>query len=450
MPEISPERRRLQALAGTNAERTDQGFRVMAKADDDPTPTGPTRVEIYSEIGGWFGVWPEEVSAQLRQITGPIELHIHSPGGDAFDGVALYNLFRQHDGVVNVVVDGLAASAASVIAMAGDSVKVSRGAQIMVHESWGGAIGPAEDMAQMAAMLDKTSNSIASIYAAKAGGTEAEWREVMKAETWYTAAEAVEAGLADTLESDTAAAKNRWNMSVFAHAGRENAPDPTFPGGRRRASDSFALPAPSERSAVAITPAQAIAKVAAALKTPDDATVGSAPTAKEASGMPNAKKVRASLGLAENATQEEIMAALVAALTSDEADTDETEGTPEAGAQASTARLPKATKEAEAVMLDPDTLAQLQAQARLGVEAHNEMKKQRRDTVLAKAVEVGKIPPARVEHYARMYDADPDGTVELLNRMAENAVPMDVLGYSGMSESNKSEAERAYSAMGWE
>ena len=124
-------------------------------------------------------------------------------------------------------------------------------------------------------------------------------------------------------------------------------------------------------------------------------------------------------------------------------DPDPAPGTP-------SAKLPKATAAAEAIMLDPETLAKLQAQARLGMEAHNEMKKQKRDRVLDKAMELGKFPPSRREHYAAMYDADPDGTVELLNRMAENAVPVDVLGYAGDAERNKSESDRAYSAMGWE
>ena len=98
-------------------------------------------------------------------------------------------------------------------------------------------------------------------------------------------------------------------------------------------------------------------------------------------------------------------------------------------------------------MLDPMTLAKLQAQARLGMEAHNEMKKQRRDRVLDKAMDLGKFPPSRREHYATLYDADPDGTVELLDRMAENAVPVDVMGYSGEAESMKSEAQRAYAGL---
>lgn len=239
--------------AGLSAgERTDPGFRMVlpsgrviggansaAKLEDDTAEVeqadGDERAQlyIYSEIGGWFGVWPDEVVYALSQIKGDVDLHIHSPGGDAFDGVAIYNALRDHDGKVYGSVDGLAASAASVIAMAADELTVKLGGQLMIHDAWGVAIGPAEDMGKMQNFLNKVSDATAEIYAAKAGGEPKDWRKAMKAETWYTGKEAAEAGLADKVETATESAKNHWNMKVFQHAGRENAPAPAMPAGRR-------------------------------------------------------------------------------------------------------------------------------------------------------------------------------------------------------------------------
>lgn len=468
---VPEDRRRLQLAAGTGKERNDPGFSVRsaiynAAADDKAAPAGQSkaRVDIYSEIGGWFGVWPDEFKAAIDDIKGGIDLHIHSPGGDAFDGVAIYNMLRQHDGPVDVHVDGLAASAASVIAMAGDTVTMSRGSQMMIHDAWGMSMGNADDMERVLGALDSTSNSMAAIYAAKAGGSEEDWRAAMKAETWYRDTEAVDAGLADQIETTASAVKAHWDLKVFAHAGRDAAPDPMFPAGHRStrapaATNTTTATGLTFKSGDVITAAQANALMKAAAekaatKTPDTTPVvdGSTvpSTAKEASGMPNAAKIQAALGLSEEAT-----AKLLALL----ADDDGTDPNPDPNPDpkpdgepvpAVKGFLPKKSKEAESVVLDPTTLAQLQAQARLGVEAHNEMKKQKRDRILDKAMDLGKFPPSRREHYATMYDADPDGCVELLDRMAENAVPVDVLGYSGVSEQNKSEADRAYAAMGWE
>ncbi len=242
---LRPSNERHQRPLGA-PDRTDPGYRVeraqskaqAAEDDDDSTDqsgTGPTKLFIYSDIGGWFGVWPEDIVRELASIPGDIELHLHSPGGDAFDGVAIYNAFKQHPGKVYGSVDGLAASAASVIAMACDDLKMSKGSQLMIHDAWGFAQGPAEDMGKMQTFLDKISNSIAEVYADRAGGSAEDWRTAMKAESWYTDKEAVEAGLATRIETAAAAAKNHWDLKVFNHAGRAEAPTPPMPGGRRPA-----------------------------------------------------------------------------------------------------------------------------------------------------------------------------------------------------------------------
>lgn len=159
-------------------------------------------IYIYDEIG-YFGISANDFISELRDLKASnIALHINSPGGDVFDGVAIYNAIVRHKAKVTVSVDGIAASSASFIAMAGDEVVMAPHAQMMIHEAAGLTIGPADDMRAMADILDKSSDNIASIYAERAGGTVEDWRQKMKAETWFSDAEAVEAGLADRVDGE--------------------------------------------------------------------------------------------------------------------------------------------------------------------------------------------------------------------------------------------------------
>lgn len=194
-------------------------FRIVNAGDT-------AQVHIYNEIGGW-GITADKFKADLDGIkAGTIEVRVNSIGGDVFDGIAIHNALKQHPARVNVVVDGVAASIASVIAMAGDTVTMSRGSQMMIHEAYTAAVGNAGDMRRQADLLDKYSNTIASFYADKAGGEQADWRTRMQAETWFDADEAVKAGLADEVMSPTRAVKAQWDLSVFNYAGRSKAPPP--------------------------------------------------------------------------------------------------------------------------------------------------------------------------------------------------------------------------------
>jgi ATP-dependent Clp endopeptidase proteolytic subunit ClpP len=164
-------------------------------------------IAIYDEIGFW-GVTASDFVNELKSVDAKnIQLSINSPGGDVFDGLAILNSLRQHPASVNVVIDGVAASAASFIAMAGDTVKMAPQSMMMIHDASGLVVGNSQDMQEMAALLDKTSDNIASVYAQRAGGTQEDWRAAMKAETWYTDQEAVDAGLADEILSDEAKPK---------------------------------------------------------------------------------------------------------------------------------------------------------------------------------------------------------------------------------------------------
>lgn len=186
--------------------------------------------DVIDSWGGWWGISAKEFNAALSELgdVDEITLHINSPGGEVFEGVAILNSLRRHKATVTAVVDGLAASAASFVAVGVDRLVMGRNTELMIHDAWGITIGPAADHRAMTERLDKLSDNIASMYADKAGGDLAHWREAMLAETWYTADEAVDAGLADEVEggpSDEIVA-NAFDLSVFKHAGRNAAGPP--------------------------------------------------------------------------------------------------------------------------------------------------------------------------------------------------------------------------------
>jgi ATP-dependent Clp endopeptidase proteolytic subunit ClpP len=169
-------------------------------------------VHIYDEIG-YFGVTASDFIRDISAIkASSITLRINSPGGDVFDGIAIYNAIQRHKASVTAYVDGIAASAASFIAMAANRVVMSPHAQMMIHEAAGLVIGNADDMRQMSDILDKSSDNIASIYAKKAGGSTEEWRARMKAETWMSDREAVDLGLADAIDGEEPTTKTVKNV----------------------------------------------------------------------------------------------------------------------------------------------------------------------------------------------------------------------------------------------
>ncbi|MDJ1115340.1 head maturation protease, ClpP-related [Microbacterium dauci] len=189
-------------------------------------------LHIYGAIGGWWsGVDAEALVPEIRALdVDTINVYINSPGGNVYDGIAIRNALRSHSARIVVTVDAIAASAASFIACAGDEVIMAENSELMIHEAWGYAIGDASDMRAAGDDLDRISANISAMYAAKAGGDAADWRDRMKAETWYSAQEAVDAGLADrldtTTEDDDTDASNLFDLSMYAHAGRAAASAP--------------------------------------------------------------------------------------------------------------------------------------------------------------------------------------------------------------------------------
>lgn len=158
-----------------------------------------TEILLYDYIG-WGGIMAEDfVLALAKAGPGPIAVRINSPGGDVFDGMAIYNALRARTAPVRCVVDGLAASAASFIALAGSSMEMSEMSMCMVHKAWGFTIGNDDDHLDQAMVLGKIDGQLAETYARKTGKTPAEMLAVMKSETWYTSTDAKAAGLCDKI-----------------------------------------------------------------------------------------------------------------------------------------------------------------------------------------------------------------------------------------------------------
>jgi ATP-dependent protease ClpP protease subunit len=197
-------------------------YRIQDRTAEKP------KIYIYDEIG-YFGHTAKGFSDDLAGLdTDELSVHINSPGGDIFDGLAIYQALKSHKARITVVVDGLAASIASVISMAADTLIMAPKATMMIHDGWTISVGNAAEMRKMADLLDKQSDIIASVYADRSGLSTEFWRDQMRTETWYTADEAVAAGLADEVEGKTKTPSARFDLSVFDHAGREKAPQPVI------------------------------------------------------------------------------------------------------------------------------------------------------------------------------------------------------------------------------
>ncbi len=172
-------------------------YSIKAKADQKTA-----EISIYDEIGYW-GVTAKQFIGDLKALDATaIKLAINSPGGSVFDALAIYNALRQHPAAVEVTIMGVAASAASVIAMAGDTIVMPENAFMMIHNPLNLAYGNADDLREMADVLDKIAASLIGIYAKRTGLPEDEIKALLDAETWLNAEEAVLKGFADELQAE--------------------------------------------------------------------------------------------------------------------------------------------------------------------------------------------------------------------------------------------------------
>lgn len=170
-------------------------YSIQAKANN-----APPEISIYDDIGAW-GITAKNFIGDLKAIDAKkIKLAISSNGGSVFDALAMYNALRQHAAEIEVTVMGVAASAASLVAMAGDKIFMPENAFMMVHNPLIGTYGNSEDLREMADVLDKIGESLISTYVARTGKTREEIKDLLDAETWLNAEDAVAMGFADELQ----------------------------------------------------------------------------------------------------------------------------------------------------------------------------------------------------------------------------------------------------------
>lgn len=370
--------------------------RIEAKAKADGDAESTADVHVYDEIGYW-GTSAKAFAQQLAELdVDKINLYVNSPGGSAWDGVAIMNSLRRHRARVEVTVDGIAASAASLICMAGDHITMNASSQMMIHDASGLAWGNAQTMHETAALLDKLSDSYADAYAKRAGGARAEWRDIMRAETWYTAEEAVTAGLADEWDgAEDSKAAASFDLDRFHYAGRSAAPAPLLPA-------------------------------AAAHMPPVSPEPGHTPEKEIAMSDTLKAGLRERLGITDAETSED---AILAAL--DEALAEQAE-TPQPAAQ-----LPDGV-----TTIETSVLAELQASAVEVRAIREEQATERRSGLVEAAISDGRIPPARREHWLAALNADEEGMSPVLAGLAKGTVPLAEKGHSDDVE--MSEEDRIY------
>lgn len=176
---------------------------------------------LYDVVGDpWDGTTAKQFAADLNAIgdVGTLNIYINSPGGSVFDGVAIYNVLKRHRARKVVQIDGIAASIASVIAMAGDEIQIAANGMMMIHDPWAVGMGSAKDFRKLADSLDKVREAILSSYINRSTSSADQLSKWMAEETWFTAEEAVDAGLADSMTEEVAiAAFANLDLSPFRH-----------------------------------------------------------------------------------------------------------------------------------------------------------------------------------------------------------------------------------------
>lgn len=212
------------------------GYRFQAKGNNS------AEVQIYEDVGaGWFGgVTAKDVSKDLKAAgkVNQIDVRIASYGGDVNEGLAIYRMLAEHDARVVMHIDGVAASIASVIAMAGDEIVIAEAGSVMIHEAWNMVMGHADDLRKAADNLERTSAQMSELYAARTKKPVAQIQEWMKATTWFYGQEAVDAGFATSVAKnvEAMASASMWNSHMqgrFAqhmNTRRIDAPSKPHPG----------------------------------------------------------------------------------------------------------------------------------------------------------------------------------------------------------------------------
>lgn len=194
--------------------RNKSWYEIQNAAEEEAT------IYVYDEISSW-GVSAKNFCSDLSGVTAKsIKLKMNSPGGNVFDGVTIHNALKDHPASVNVQIDGLAASIASIIAMAGDKITMAPNAMIMIHKAWSGLYGNSDDLRKMAEVLEKIDGTLVDTYADRTGAGKRNIKKMMEDETWMTAKEAKDLGFCDEISGESAA-KACFDLSKYHNAPAE-------------------------------------------------------------------------------------------------------------------------------------------------------------------------------------------------------------------------------------
>lgn len=398
-------------------------------SEDGAAPSASAELWLYGTVGGyWWGFDSDDVAAALRGLgdVDDILVRLHSFGGNAIEGIAVANLLANHPATVRIVVDGMAASAASMIALAGAELIMSPGSQLMVHDAWMWTAGNEAELRADADWIGKQSQNYAETYAHRASGTADSWRTIMRANdgdgTWYSAQETVDAGLADRV------------ANIASTTPPPPMPDPVDPDDLELTAaaewDTEVLLHPAGRAAWTTWRRSALERaVPSAPQPPNASAVGSTDTeggTAVAFSDEQMTNLRATLGLPETADEAAIVAAVNAVVEDSMTDA------PAPPAPAAT------TPPAGMSLVETAVLDELRAGAAAGREAQTTLRAQERDRTIDAAVRDGRITPARREHWATAYDADAEGTRTLLATLEPGlAVPVTEMGHAGAPESSQ-------------
>lgn len=207
-----PTRMKVDAFTDTSLiAHYDPAIKALAKDDNVLTLYGTVGEDYWSGEG----ITARKVAAQLKAIgERDVEVHLNSPGGNLFEGIAIYNVLRDHPQSVTVKIMGIAASAASVVAMAGDQVLIGQASFLMIHNAHVVAAGNRHDFAETSAFLEPFDKAMASVYAKRSGMKQSDIEAMMDAETYLDGATAVEKGFADALLDDTEAVRDEAGASA--------------------------------------------------------------------------------------------------------------------------------------------------------------------------------------------------------------------------------------------
>ncbi|MGX5772690.1 head maturation protease, ClpP-related [Microbacterium trichothecenolyticum] len=375
-----------------------------------PAPTGDgsiATIRMYGPIDSWGGFWgvsAKDMGAVLDALPDSVDqiiLRINSGGGEVFEGVSILNMLRAHKATVTAVVDGLAASAASVIAAGADDVVMSPGTQMMIHSPSVIAWGNATHLRKQAEVLDTIERSLIDIYTAKAG--EHDWPQLLADETWLTAKEAVELGLVD-------------REAVVPDAGEQSTVGAD--------DETLLIPdedEPTNSAARLVIIASAVPAARAIPKLPVSAESGD-PNQKEKLTMSDTIKagLRERLGVTDaDVTDEQLLEALDEAL---EEQADPTAAAP----AASTAALPKGV-----VAMDETALAELRRDAALGAQARAEQETSRRERIVDEAVRDGRITATSRQLWLDNLADNEERNSALLASFPKNQIPVEEIGNAG-------------------